>query len=107
MHTLRSDSKQNTLWSSISLILCGLLLVGMLFSSFFVSTEFHHDCSGEDCPICQMVALCESFIDQLGSGFTGLAVIIALMVCLYSAVSISVSAIRPLTLVSAKVRLNN
>ena len=107
MRTHGSDNRQNKLLSSISLMLCGMLLFGMLFSSFFVSTEFHHDCSGEDCPICQMVALCESFIDQLGSGFTGLAVIIALMVCLYSAVSISVSAIRPLTLVSAKVRLNN
>ena len=107
MLTKGSDNQQNKLLSSISLILCGLLLFGMLFSSLFVSTEFHHDCSGEDCPICQMIAICESFIDQVGGGLIVLAAVFFTLLCLYNAVSITVSAFNPLTLVSQKVRLNN
>ena len=33
-----------------------LFLCAMLFSAFYIAAESHHDCEGEDCPICRVIA---------------------------------------------------
>jgi hypothetical protein len=99
--------QHNSLFKSLAPILCAVLLFGMLFSSFFISTEFHHDCTGEDCPICQMIALCENFVDQLGAG---LIILIAAFFSILIKSDLSLNmAYAPVfaTLVRQKVRLNN
>lgn len=41
----------------IALFLClGLILV-LLASSAYMIHEANHDCTGEDCPVCQMIAV--------------------------------------------------
>ncbi|MCR5558154.1 MAG: hypothetical protein K6F75_11430 [Butyrivibrio sp.] len=102
-----SNNLINRLCGSISVILCGVLLFGMLFSTFFVSKEFHHDCTGEDCPICEMVAICENFSHQLASGLIFLAAVIIGLFCLYVAACTVISSKSSFSLVAYKVRLNN
>lgn len=101
------EKQHSGLFKSFAIILGTVLLFGMLFSAFFITTELHHDCSGEDCPICQMIAVCENFVSNLGTGLIFLAV--ALLLVLnnsYLSIDSGASFIAP-TLVRQKVRLNN
>ncbi len=102
-----SNNLINRLFGSISVIMCGVLLFGMLFSAFFVSKEFNHNCTGEDCPICEMVAICENFSHQLVSGLIFFAAVIMGLFCLYVAACTVINDNGSFTLVAYKVRLNN
>lgn len=53
----------------ISGIMVFIMLAFMLFASFFVAIEAHHDCVGEDCPICTCIENCESIIQGTYDGF--------------------------------------
>ena len=37
----------------------------VLFSAFFICVEADHDCSGEDCPVCACIQMCETIIRQM------------------------------------------
>ena len=102
-----SSRELNKLFSGISLFICAVLVIGMLFSSFFVATEHNHHCQGEDCPICQMVAMCESFLDQVGAGMLIYAVAILAALFITSIGLLPACNLTAPTLVSQKVRLNN
>lgn len=87
--------------------LCAALLLGVLFSAFFIANEYHHDCTGEECPICQIIAECEAFINQIA---TGLVIAFEAVLVLAAAQDIRVMLGNLLvadTLVTQKVRLNN
>lgn len=78
----------------------------MLFSVFFIAVELHHDCSGEDCPICSVIHQCENTFKQVfSSGCVQTAII---MPILFAAVTLLITgSITNETLVSMKVRLND
>ena len=40
-----------------TMALTTLLVFVMLFSLVFVIAEADHDCSGEDCPVCEIIAI--------------------------------------------------
>ena len=84
-----------------------LLLVIVLFSSFYVAAEAHHDCTGEDCPVCACIRLCDNTLHQIGDGGTALTacLIPVIIILLYAA--FIVTAVSHETPVSRKVRLNN
>lgn len=83
-----------------------LLLIVVLFSSFYLAAEAGHDCVGEDCPVCVCIHLCENTLNQIGSGTAVLiAVAISLFAILISATCFAGPCILK-TLVSGKVRLN-
>ena len=49
--------KSNRLTSAALL----LLVLFILFASFyFVLHESHHDCTGEDCPVCRLIFICRN-----------------------------------------------
>ncbi len=49
------------------LILALIILVAIFFSALFISMEMgHHDCSGEDCPICATMEECVNNIRICG-----------------------------------------
>ena len=102
-----SRKEQNSLISGISLFLCAVLVIGMLFSSFFIAAEHGHHCHGEDCPICQMVAVCENILENVGAGLFiyYAAVLTALFIC--ATALLTACDLKAPTLVSQKVRLNN
>ena len=104
-----SDSKKSLdmIRSSIAAIVAVMLLLGVLFSSGFIAEEFHHDCAGDECPICQTIAQCEAFLSRIA---TGTALFVVSIMAVITAVLSTMLAVSPVineTLVSCKVRLNN
>lgn len=92
---------------SIAVLVAAVFLFGMLFSALFIAEESVHDCSGEDCPICEMIAQCENFVKRISPAII-LAVLAFLaieLVCAYR--SETDSDIVRTTPLSLRVRLNN
>ena len=57
-------------------ILALIILVAIFFSALFISMEMgHHDCSGEDCPICATMEECVNNIR-----ICGMAAVIAFVI---------------------------
>ncbi len=84
-----------------------LVLVAVLFSTIYIAAETDHDCSGEDCPVCACMQMCESTL-RLISGVAGAAGSLAVPVVFAGIFSLYTSLIfRQETPVSRKVRLNN
>lgn len=49
-----------------SLVVCGLLLLTLFFSMLFISEEMgHHDCTGEDCPVCAVIDICINNVGKM------------------------------------------
>ncbi len=92
---------------SVAAVLAAMLLFGVLFSQVFIAEEFHHDCVGDECPICQTIAQCEAFLNRISTGVALFAVsIIAAAAVILSALLYAGPA-TSVTPVSSKVRLNN
>ncbi len=92
---------------SIAVLIAAVFLFGMLFSALFIAEESLHDCSGEDCPICQMIAQCESFVKRISPAII-LAVLAFFSVELACTYRIEAcSDIVRTTPLSLRVRLNN
>ncbi len=102
-----SKKEQNNLISGISLFLCAVLIIGMLFSSFFIAVEHGHRCHGEDCPICQMVAVCENILDNVSTGLFIYAAVLFTVLFISNTNLLSTCNLKTPTLVSQKVRLND
>ena len=91
----------------IAAFMCAALLAGVLFATFFIADEYHHDCTGEECPICQTIAECEAFVNQISSG---LIIVVAALLAVLAVSDIKVmlgNIFFSNTLVTQKVRLNN
>lgn len=91
----------------LTAVLTALVLVVMLSSSLFIIEHADHDCTGEDCQICQQIYLCTQTLKTLS-----LAVIAAAVLYVFSAIlSITIKQIEtacvPHTPVSLKVKLSN
>ncbi len=84
-----------------------MLLVIVLFSTFFIAAEADHDCTGEDCPICACMHQCENALRGIGDGTAAQpSAVIPVLFLLFSA-ALFVAELPQETLVSRKVRLNN
>nr|MCR5719967.1 hypothetical protein [Lachnospiraceae bacterium] len=63
---------RNSSTSKVSRITAGIMglmmLVIVLFSSFYIAAEADHDCCGEDCPICDCIHRCENTLRGIGDG---------------------------------------
>ncbi len=62
----------------IALLLAVIFLFIMAFSLVIVAAEADHECCGEDCPICEIIAICENNI----KGLSLILVFVSLMVAL-------------------------
>lgn len=57
---------QDAFSRGVSVLLGVILCVSILCSALFLSLETHHDCAGEDCPICAVVMQCERLLQSGG-----------------------------------------
>ncbi len=88
-------------------IMAFMLVLVMLFSSFFIAVHADHDCTGEDCPICACIQQCQNTIRTIGSGVMAVAsVVLPLSIVLFF-ISSGVLSFQHDTPVSTKVRLND
>ena len=107
MFSENSVKEQNKLLSGISLFMCAMLIIGMLFSSFYIASEYNHHCQGDGCPVCQIVAICESFLNNATTGLSICAVAVFAVLFAASLYLLTSNHLVIPTLVSQKVRLNN
>ncbi len=84
-----------------------MMLLVLLFSSFFIAAHADHDCTGEDCPICLCIHECENIIRGMGNGTTFLAVAGVTVSAVLILMSSGVFSYTWDTPVSRKVRLDN
>jgi len=86
--------------------LAALMIAAMLFSWFFLTMEAKHDCTGEDCHICLLIAQCmqQNKLWTI-SAFMQIVLIGFLPVLILSYVFIAFSPCN--TLVLCKVKLSN
>lgn len=90
----------------ISVTICVMVLFALLMSYFFVARELHHDCCGEDCPICATIDICINTINQLGNAVGTVVLALLVSALTYNFYKVYVLYVVPHTLVSRKVRLN-
>ncbi len=105
--SFRNSSEKNSNKRLTAALLAMVMLFFVLFSVFFIAHEADHECSGEGCPVCALIQMCEDNIRQLGSGTAvsaaeSVLVFLTLAMPVFTAFAINVS-----TPVSKKIRLNN
>ncbi len=89
-------------------IIAIMMLLYIVFSTFFISLEANHKCADEEnCPICVCMQICQNTLHQI-SDFTALAVFAFVPVIFLLGVSfvVSLNLIKE-TPVTNKIRLNN
>ena len=92
---------------SVAVFVGVMLFLGVLLSNLYIAEEFVHDCTGDECPICQTIAECEAFVHRISTGliiiFAALFAVLFLLK-IFEGVAEELPSVTP---VSEKVRLNN
>lgn len=94
----------------LAAVICVVVVLSMFVSSAYIVHEaaHHHECTGEDCPICRFIAQ----VEQVRRGF-GMALLALLLIRFALALrretrALATAGVPALcTLVGRKVRLNN
>ncbi len=47
---------------------CAAFVIVAFFSLIVIAKEAHHDCTGEDCPVCACIHQAEQTLKQIGTG---------------------------------------
>ncbi len=85
-----------------------LLIFFVLFASYyFILHETRHDCSGEDCPVCALVAICRNTLRSFSIGLILFALLLASVARSFSLFDTRVDSARAITPVSLKDKLLN
>lgn len=90
------------------IVLAVLLFVFTISSIFYTAHEMHHECSGEDCPICYVMQLSTDRLKLLTFALASILVVVGLKKL--RAVSIYINReflLKADTLISQKIRLND
>lgn len=105
---MENGHKKNTVFLRLTSVFLGLLItLSVLFSGLFLYAEMNHDCEGEHCPICEIMAQCEEVLSVMKEVRCHIshAVIGICVLCIFVALCSWVQ-VRP-TPVSRKIQLNN
>ena len=84
-----------------------VLAVVMLSSASYLAVEADHDCSGDDCAICQQISVCENLLKSLGLAGAAAAISAAFTYTVCRAILPCAEMNGTLTLVALKVKLSN
>ena len=88
-------------------IIAVMVLLIVLLSAFCLGHDAGHDCSGEDCPICDFMRQCENTLRGFGEGIAQPAVVLLPFIPVLFVAGLFASFVSSETLVSRKIRLNN
>lgn len=89
------------------ILLTMAFIFGMLFSVMYITVESHHDCIGEDCPICQYIIVCENILKKLSTALAVISISITFVFASKISIIKNLKLILIQTLVSLKVKLSN
>ena len=88
-------------------LLTTAFIFGTLFSVLYIAIESHHDCIGEDCPICQCIIVCENILKKLSTALFVMSISVAFVFASKISIIKNLKLIPIQTLVSLKVKLSN
>ena len=91
----------------IAVITAIIVLLAVLSSAAFIAAEADHDCTGEHCPVCQQISICENTLKQLSLAVVALAITAGLGYIYCSLAPIAIRAEGRITLITLKVKLSN
>lgn len=92
---------------SIALLVSFVVLFVMLCSAFYIVAEADHDCTGENCPICYQISVCQNTLKDLSFAVCTAAFGAAFTYTLCQSVSARTEDSQSNTLVSLKVKLSD
>lgn len=92
------------------LLLTAIILLFVLmtiFARFFIASEIHHDCCGDNCPICETIAFVEETISKLSLACIVFCVV-SLFIYTFGKTTVKdVKETNQHTLITLKVKLSN
>ena len=91
----------------MAVILAALVLIVMVSSSLYIAEHADHDCTGEDCSICQQIYLCTQTLKTLSLAVIAAAVFYAFSALLSITIRQVETACVPHTPASLTVNLPN
>lgn len=92
---------------TIALFMSVILVFSFLFSFLFVVREAHHDCIGEDCPICECIEQCQGIIKDLSIAIIPVLVITSMVSYFIEEYQEYHIDIDSFSLIKHKIRFNN
>ena len=90
-----------------AIIMAVMMIVVVMFSSFVIACEAEHDCTGEDCHICECIETCIGILTNLGIRLTKAIHEASLLLLICGEAALVISVFKKETPVTTKVRLNN
>lgn len=90
-----------------ALILTILFVFVMLFSHIFVIAEADHECSGEDCPVCEIIVIVSDTVKGLSLIGSAAAICDALVFGIVKSLYVENEAQFVSSLITLKVKLSN
>ena len=88
-------------------VLAAITILVVLSSSIFIIEHADHNCTGEDCPICEQLCACAQNLKNLTTVAVTVMVIIAFRFALQAVIGQAKYAYVPYTPVYLKVKLSN
>lgn len=91
----------------MAVVLAFAVVFVMLWSSFYIAAESDHECTGENCPICEQISVCCNTIRTISSGIAAAVASVLLSYAFSRAVLLYKEETPIYTPVSLKVKLLN
>ena len=90
-----------------ALIIALMLFVVMLFSALFIAHETQHECTGDGCSVCAILAVCENMLKNISSAAAAAAVLTAAVFVIIKTLETASVFCPAATPVSLKVKLSD
>ena len=91
----------------LGVILELFLIAVIFFSMLFISMEMgHHDCSGEECPVCRALEECINNLRSFGTACVIAVAVCVLLPYIVEKIQKHIEEVMKLNLISERVRLN-
>ncbi|MBQ2580719.1 MAG: hypothetical protein II574_03725 [Ruminococcus sp.] len=90
-----------------ALIIALMLFFVMLISAVFIAHETQHDCSGDGCGICAILAVCENMLKNISAAAAAAAVLAAAVFIFIRSIEAAAVFCPAATPVSLKVKLSD
>ena len=97
---------KNTFNIILGILTSIIILAVMFFAAYYMEAEIHHECTGEDCPICAEIEMLQNAVRQIGTGVIYIVVVVMVYDSLTASVLTEYVDVCINTLVGDRVRLN-
>lgn len=90
-----------------AVVMCFMLVMSIFLASLYIVSKAHHECTGQDCPICHEIQLCVQFLNTVGGAVIITAVVLFTLHEFLIVLTSFLYICRNNTLVSLKVKLSD